>query len=57
MKEYQCPNLHVLHVLTTYLQNLQECVECIFTRLGRSIGKVQTNVGQIIGLSSMNQQF
>jgi hypothetical protein len=26
MKKYQCPNLHMLHVLITYLQDLEEAL-------------------------------
>lgn len=47
MKEYQCTNFHMLHVLNAYLQNLHEVVEFIFKRLGRNTCKVQSNVGQI----------
>ncbi len=32
-------------VLNAYLQNLHECVEYIFIRIGRSVCKVQINVG------------
>lgn len=47
MKEYQYPNLNMLLMLNAYLQNLHDCVEYIFTRLGRIACKVQTNVSWV----------
>ncbi len=37
----------MLRMLNAYLQNLHECVEYKFTRLGQSVCKVQTNVGWV----------
>jgi len=47
----------MLLMLNAYLQNLHECVEYIFTRLGRSACKVQTNVGWVQGLLNVNRWF
>ncbi len=57
MKEYQCTNFNMLHMLNAYLQNLHECVEYIFTRLGRIACKVQTNVGWVWGMLNVNLWF
>jgi hypothetical protein len=57
MKEYQCPNLNMLLMLNAYLKKLHECVEYIFTRLGRIACKGQTDVSWVWGMLNVNLWF